>query len=101
MSILVGKNTKVRDWYDDQVNLIAFSRGKKGWIAINNHATAQTRTFHTGLARGTYCDITHGNFANGTCSGPTSKVNNQGEARVTVQGKDTVAFTTKDLVRRS
>ena len=96
----VGKTTKVHRWYDDKVNLIAFSRGKKGWIAINNHTTAQAHTFNTGLAKGTYCDITHGNFNHGTCSGPTIKVNKNGKAQVTVQGKDTVAFTTKNLVRK-
>ncbi|MGI3783289.1 MAG: alpha-amylase [Janthinobacterium lividum] len=95
----VGKKAKIRSWYDDGVNLIAFRRGTKGWIAINNHTDAQTHTFDTGLRKGTYCDITHATFTKGACSGPTIKVDKHGEARVTVQGKDTVAFTTKDLVR--
>jgi alpha-amylase len=95
----VGKQAKVRNWYDDGVNLIAFSRGKKGWTAINNNTSAQTHTFDTGLRKGTYCDITHANFSKGTCSGPTIMVDTHGRATVTVQGKDTVAFTTKDLVR--
>lgn len=68
-----------------------------GWIAINNHTTAQTHTFDTGLHKGTYGDITHGNISQGVCSGPTIKVDKRGKACVTVQGKDTVAFTAKDL----
>jgi len=81
------------NWYDDGVNLIAFSRGDRGWIAINNGTGAQTKTFSTGLRRGTYCDIIHGDPAgNGRCSGPTVKVDGSGRATVTVPAKDAVAF---------
>ena len=40
-----------------RANLIAFSRGNKGWITINNGPAAQTRSFSTGLPRGMYCDV--------------------------------------------
>jgi len=90
----------VTNWYDDGVNLIAFSRGHHGWIAINNRTTAQTHSFRTGLGRGTYCDVIHGNRQNGTCSGPVVVVDAAGRATVTVPAKDAVAFTTADLVRR-
>ncbi|MGW6909677.1 alpha-amylase [Streptomyces sp. NPDC054940] len=93
-------DAKIRNWYDDGANLIAFSRGSKGWIAVNNHRTSQTATFRTGLSAGTYCDVTHGEITHGKCTGPTIEVNRRGEARVTVEAKDTVAFTDKDLVRR-
>jgi alpha-amylase len=101
---MVGFHNYVRDapvanWYDDGVNLIAFSRGHKGWIAINNETTARTRTFRTGLHRGTYCDIIHGNYRNGTCSGPSVRVDRAGLATVTVRAKDAVAFDARNLVR--
>jgi Alpha amylase, C-terminal all-beta domain len=63
---------ELRHWYDDGVNLIAFSRGAKGWIALNNSTTTQTHTFTTGLSRGTYCDLIHGTINSGTCTGPPS-----------------------------
>jgi alpha-amylase len=88
--------TPVTNWSDDGQNLIAFSRGHQGWIAINNETTAQTHTFSTGLARGTYCDIIHGALSNGRCIGPTIDVNPGGAATVTVAAKDAVAFDLAD-----
>jgi alpha-amylase len=90
----------VANWSEDGQNLIAFSRGHKGWIAINNETTAQTRTFTTGLDRGTYCDIIHGDYRAGACSGPTVTVDRAGRATVTVPAKDAVAFDARNLVRR-
>ncbi len=90
--------TPVGNWWDDQTNLIAFSRGSRGWVAINNATTAKTHTFATGLPRGTYCDIVHGFTRNGSCSGPTVVVNAHGRATVTVPAKDAVAFDRADLI---
>jgi alpha-amylase len=94
----------VRNWYSDGVNLIAFSRGGKGWIAINNESTPQTHTFRTGLHRGVYCDVIHGSFTKtrwgGSCSGPTVRVDSAGNATVTVRAMDSVAFDAGDLVIR-
>ena len=91
---------QVANWYDDAVDLIAFSRGSRAWIAINNEDSAQTHTFTTGLRRGTYCDIIHGDFANGSCTGPTVTVDSHGQATVTVPANDSVAFDASNLVRR-
>lgn len=92
-------NAPLANWFGDRVNLIAFSRGDKGWIAINNHDTAQTHTFTTGLPAGRYCNIISGNYSAGSCSGPTVLVNSMGKATVTVPAKDSVAFDAQDLVR--
>jgi alpha-amylase len=86
------KGTAVANWTDDGANLIAFSRGSSGWLSINNGTGAQTRTFATGLAAGTYCDVEHGDFSGGTCSGPTVSVNSSGSATVAVAAKDAVAI---------
>ena len=88
----------VANWYDDGSNLIAFSRGSAGWIAVNNESSAQTRTFATGMAAGTYCDIIHGAVSSGACSGTTVTVDGSGNASVTVPAKDSVAFDSTDLV---
>lgn len=92
--------TRVRNWYGDGENLISFSRGARGWIAINNGTAAKTRTFRTGLPAGVYCDVIHSARTGSACSGPTVRVTGNGTARVTVQAKDGVAFDTSDLVRR-
>ncbi|MFE0464337.1 carbohydrate-binding module family 20 domain-containing protein [Kitasatospora sp. NPDC058965] len=87
---------QVANWYDDGSNLIAFSRGNRGWIAINNESTAKTVTVETGLAAGSYCDVVHGNLtrSTGACSGPTVTVGGNGTATVTVPAMDAVALYT-------
>ncbi|GAA3599999.1 carbohydrate-binding module family 20 domain-containing protein [Kineosporia mesophila] len=88
----------VTHWWDNGGNLIAFSRGKAGWVALNNDKVPHTETFGTGLAAGTYCDVTRGSVTQGRCSGPTVTVDARGQARVTVAAKGAVAFTKADRV---
>ena len=93
-------DAKVTNWADDGVNVIAFSRGNRGWIALNNSDADKTMTFQTGLPRGTYCDIIHGNLTSpGHCTGRTFTVDRHGMARVRVPAKDAVAFAAKDRLR--
>lgn len=94
---MVGWHNAVRgeavaNWWDDGSNAIAFSRGAKGWVAINNGAAALTRTFTTGLAAGTYCDVVHGDVSGNACTGPTVTVDGAGRASVTVNPGDAVAL---------
>lgn len=93
----VGK-APVRNWWDNGGNLIAFSRGKAGWVALNNDKSPHTATFSTGLASGTYCDVTTGTVTKGKCSGSTVRVDSDGKAKVTVPAKGAVAFTKADRV---
>ncbi len=114
---MVGFHNRVGDepvanWYDDGQNLVAFSRGDRGFFSTNNMPTAKTVTVRTGLRRGTYCDIIHGSLVhgsdarpaggqgspahNGQCSGPTVSVDRHGVATITVGGYDSVAFTVAD-----
>ncbi|HYJ75170.1 MAG TPA: alpha-amylase family protein [Kineosporiaceae bacterium] len=89
----------VANWYDDGVNLIAFSRGDRGFFSTNNAKTAKTVTVQTGLRAGTYCDVIHGSRTrSGTCSGPTVQVAGNGKATITVGAYDSVAFTARDRV---
>ncbi|MFE0464730.1 carbohydrate-binding module family 20 domain-containing protein [Kitasatospora sp. NPDC058965] len=89
-----AQGQSVANWYDDGSNLIAFSRGSKAWIAINNEGSTVTKTYATGLAAGTYCDVIHGDYtaATGACSGPTVTVDANGNATVSVAAKDSVAL---------
>ena len=94
--------TPTTNWYTDRSHLIAYSRGAKGWIAINDGPKPKTKTFSTGLPKGTYCDIIHGTFSGGSCSGKSVmvKVNGSGKAKVTLKSKDAVAFDAADLVTK-
>lgn len=94
-------DAKVTNWADDGVNLIAFSRGHRGWFAVNNGAADKTMRFQTGLPRGAYCDIIHGSLTAGgkDCTGRTFTVDQHGHATVKVPAKDAVAFTATDRVR--
>jgi alpha-amylase len=93
-------NAAAKNWYDDGLNLIAFSRGNKGWVVLNNGLTPQTQTIQTGLRRGTYCDVVHGAVSNGRCSGPTVTVASNGLATVTVGKQDAIAINLSGLVRQ-
>ena len=92
-------NAPVRSWWDDGQNTIAFSRGTSGFFAANNSQTATTATIPTSLPAGTYCDIVHGGKTGTSCNGPRIVVDSNGLARVTVQPKDAIAFTTAARVR--
>jgi len=51
----------VNHWWDDGANAIAFSRGDKGFVAINDGSAALAVTVATGMAPGSYTDILTGN----------------------------------------
>jgi alpha-amylase len=53
----------VNNWWDNGNNQIAFSRGNKGFVAINREGSTLSRTFSTGLADGNYRNVA----GNGAC----------------------------------
>ena len=86
-------NAPVSNWWDNQANLIAFSRGNRGWISINNGPSPMSQTFNTGLRGGSYCDIiSSANYSNGACSGTSVNVDQHGMATVTVPAHGAVAI---------
>ncbi|HET9649317.1 MAG TPA: alpha-amylase family glycosyl hydrolase [Microlunatus sp.] len=89
----VGK-AKRQHWWDDGQNVIAFGRGSKGWVAVNNGPEAKKITVATGLPAGTYCDVLHGTRSGGRCTGPTVRVRPNGTATVTVGATAAVAIRT-------
>ncbi|WP_336855326.1 alpha-amylase family protein [Sinomonas albida] len=89
----------VANWYDNGANLIAFSRGNKAWIAINNGGAASTADVQTGMPPGKYCDVISGETAGGpggACTGQTVTVDPHGFASVNVPAKGSIAFTLGD-----
>ncbi len=53
----VVAGSDINHWWDNGANAIAFSRGDKGFVAINNAATSLDTTIATGMAAGTYLDL--------------------------------------------
>ena len=93
----VGSAAK-RNWWDDGANVIAFSRGNRGWAAFNNGNAAKRITVRTGLPAGTYCDTISGRRTGFRCTGTSVTVNAAGRATVTVGAKGAVAFTRADRI---
>ena len=77
-------NWFVSDWWDNGNNQIAYGRGDKGFVVINKEGGTLSRSFHTSLAAGSYCDVISGDFNGSTCSGTTIVVDASGNANFTV-----------------
>ena len=56
----VVAGTDINHWWDNGANAIAFSRGTKGFVAINNQTTGLDTTITTGMAAGSYLDLIAG-----------------------------------------
>ena len=54
--------TDINHWWDDGANAIAFSRGDKGFVAINDGTTVLATTVTTGMAPGSYRDLITGSL---------------------------------------
>ena len=65
----VVAGTDQNHWWDDGWNAIAFSRGNKGFVAINMEDTSVAATVGTELPPGTYCDIIGGGVIGSACAG--------------------------------
>jgi hypothetical protein len=61
------------NWWDNGDNHIAFGRGAKGFVAINNSNSGVNTTYQTSLPAGVYCNIIAFNFDSNTntCVGAT------------------------------
>jgi alpha-amylase len=77
------------DWWDNGNNQIAFGRGNLGFVVINQEASALTRSFHTSLPAGSYCDVISGDFTPATattaatCTGSLASVDASGNVTLT------------------
>jgi alpha-amylase len=84
-------------WNNGQ-NQLAFSRGDRGFVAINHEAEALVQTLPTGLVAGSYCDVLRGDFtpAQGStpasCSGTTVEVDANGSINLDVAAETALAI---------
>ncbi len=87
------KGTGVDRWWDDGANAVAFARGDRGYVVVNNVTSPLAgRSFETGLPPGAYCDVVHGALTGGRCSGPTITVAPGGWFTADVGPLDAVAI---------
>uniref|UniRef100_A0A673KDS1 alpha-amylase n=1 Tax=Sinocyclocheilus rhinocerous TaxID=307959 RepID=A0A673KDS1_9TELE len=80
------------NWWDNGNNQIAFSRGSKGFIVINNDDWALNVTLNTGLPKGTYCDVISGDKSGGSCTGKEVSVDADGRATFSISNTDEDPF---------
>lgn len=92
---MVGfRNYTVGAWSLDNAvvlspNAIAFGRGDKGFVLINNENHSVNHKLYTGLPAGDYCNILAGSAE---CSGAVIQVDGSGNASFTVAAKSAAAI---------
>jgi len=84
----VVSGTAMNDWWDNGSNQIAFCRGGKGFIAINNDDYELNETFQTCLPAGSYCDVITGYVENRACTGKVIEVGSNGMASIRISNTD-------------
>jgi len=89
-SAVVG--TTVTNWWDNGANAIAFSRGDRGFVAINLESVTVTVDVASPLAPGTYCDALTGGLEAGVCVGRSVVVDATGRVHLDVEAGTAVAI---------
>jgi hypothetical protein len=85
----------VVNWYDNGNNHVAFGRGSRGYLTINDEDSAVNgRRYHSNLPAGRYCDVIHGDYTSGSCTGPVITVDASGWFQADVPAHDAVALHT-------
>jgi len=84
----VVDGTTLNDWWDNGGNQIAFCRGGKGFVALNNEGYALSQTLQTCLSAGTYCDVISGSLVNGQCTGKSVTVGSDGRALISLSNME-------------
>jgi alpha-amylase len=82
----------VNHWWDNGANAIAFSRGDKGFVAINGELTPLTVSVKSGLAAGVYCDLLTGGPGPTGCIGTRLVVDATGTVQLQLNPTSAVAI---------
>lgn len=89
--------TTINHWWDNGKNQIAFARGNKGFVVINNDGKTLKRKIQTGLAAGRYCNI----LADlKPCSSEVIEVDRRGYAHINLKAHAAVAIYTDTRVKK-
>ncbi|XP_073813469.1 alpha-amylase 2-like [Musca autumnalis] len=71
------------NWWDNDGNQIAFSRGNTGFVAFNMDGNKELKaSLQTGLPKGVYCDIISGRKSGNSCTGLKIMVEADGKADI-------------------
>lgn len=84
--------TPIERWWDDGASAIAFSRGDRGFVAINGGAAPADVSTTTRLEPGEYCDLLTGGPAAGGCMGTTVVVGHAGSVTLELPPLSAVAI---------
>ena len=88
----VVAGTDINRWWDNGANAIAFSRGDRGFVAINGESAAVAATVATGLPPGTYCDVLTGGLGDAVCAGTSVVVDSTGAAQLSLESRSAIAI---------
>jgi alpha-amylase len=88
----VVAGTVVNDWWDNGANAIAFSRGDRGFVALNLEDTKVAVDVASLLPPGTYCDALTGGRADGNCAGRSIAVDSMGRVLIQLEAGVAVAI---------
>lgn len=83
--------TDINHWWDDGANAIAFSRGDKGFVALNNGPASAQVVTATGLPQGTYCDLLTGGRTGNFCAGVSIGIDAAGNTSFGLPSKTAIA----------
>ena len=84
--------TAITGWWDNDANAIAFSRGDKGFVAINRESASVTVNAITSLPPGTYCDLITGGLVGGACAGTSVTVSAGGSVQFALASDRAIAI---------
>jgi alpha-amylase len=87
----VVAGTDLNHWWDNGSNAIAFSRGNKGFVAMNRESGTVSATIPTGLPAGTYCDLLSGGRSGAGCVGSSIVIDAGGGVQLTLPSNTAVA----------
>ncbi|OGT96912.1 MAG: hypothetical protein A3I79_04130 [Gemmatimonadetes bacterium RIFCSPLOWO2_02_FULL_71_11] len=88
----VVAGTDINHWWDNRDDAIAFSRGDKGFVAINRESSTVSASVATGMPPGTYCDLLTGGLAGGACEGTTVVVDAAGTVQFNLASGSAIAI---------
>jgi len=84
--------------WDNGQNQLAFSRGDRGFVALNHEAAALVQALPSGLAEGRYCDVLSGDFVPAagatpaSCSGNVVEVDAAGSINLDLPAESALAI---------
>lgn len=86
-------NAPLRNWLAEGDNRIAFNRGNKGFVAINNTVANWTKTFNVAMPDSTYCNVLGAAYPDtGICPESAKIIVSNGQATLNIAPNSAVAI---------